>query len=172
MQNQNFIQTEVKLIEKRDGNKSKSSGGKNAKKNKDKKSKEKVSEGAEAMEFDYSYLDDHHKAVLAALVLSPSIIQGGSRATNKPSSSAPSSSTGPGSSCGARVRVPSGLIIGLGGGAMPMCMQRYLPGMRLATCEMDADMHSIAVKFFAFRLVLCCLLFDTMLRCLYSLESV
>lgn len=150
------------MIEKRDSQKSKSSGGK-SKKGKDKKSKDrekekekdKVSEGDDAMELDYTYLDDHHKAVLAALVLSPDIVLGGGRPTNtsastsKPSASAPSSSNSQGQGQG--VRVPTGLIIGLGGGAMPMCMQRYLPGMRLSTCEMDPDMHAIAVKFFAFR---------------------
>ena len=148
------------MIEKRDSQKSKSSGGK-SKKGKDKKSKDrekekdKVSDGDDAMELDYTYLDDHHKAVLAALVLSPDIVLGGGRPTNtsasisKPSASAPSSSNSQGQGQG--VRVPTGLIIGLGGGAMPMCMQRYLPGMRLSTCEMDPDMHAIAVKFFAFR---------------------
>jgi hypothetical protein len=148
------------MIEKRDSQKTKAPGGKN-KKSKDKKSKEKEKDkdkppdSDDAMELDYTYLDDHHKAVLAALVLSPDIVLGGSRPTNtntstsKPSasSSAPSSSN----SQGQGVRVPTGLIIGLGGGAMPMCMQRYLPGMRLSTCEMDPDMHTIAVKFFAFR---------------------
>jgi hypothetical protein len=150
------------MIEKRDSQKTKASGGKN-KKSKDKKSKEKdkdkPSDSDGAMELDYTYLDDHHKAVLAALVLSPDIVLGGSRptntntSTNKPSasSSAPSSSNSQGQGEGQGARLPTGLIVGLGGGAMPMCMQRYLPGMRLSTCEMDPDMHTIAVKFFAFR---------------------
>jgi hypothetical protein len=159
LQNQNFIQTEVKMIEKRDSQKSKASGVK-SKKSKDKKSKDKDRDKdkdkpseSDTMELDYTYLDDHHKAVLAALVLSPDIVLGGSRPTNTSSNNKPSSSSAPSSSNsqGQGARVPTGLIIGLGGGAMPMCMQRYLPGMRLSTCEMDPDMHTIAVKFFAFR---------------------
>jgi hypothetical protein len=155
LQSQNFIQTEVRMIEKKESsNNSKSGSGKGkdkkaskTAKDKDKKSKEEVT-----MEFDYSYLDDHHRAVLTSLALTPDIIRRGSKSTHKPSavSSAPSSSS---SSSSSLLKDPSplGVIIGLGGGAMPMCLQRYLPSMRLTTCEMDGDMHGIAVKHFAFK---------------------
>ena len=171
LQNQNFIQTEIKMIEKK-VNKNKS----NSSKSKDKKGKTKKQNGndnekgkdndSDRMEFDYSYLDDHHKAVLASLVLTPYIIELGSKVqqihVHAPSSSStstsstttttsPTTSTSGTTSLPLPLHVPIGLIIGLGGGAMPMCMQRYLPGMRLYTCEMDGDMHDIAVKFFAFR---------------------
>ena len=145
--------------------KSKSKGSKKSKSNKDADKKgdkdgDRDEDGDEVdscagLELDYSYLDDHHKAVLSAMVLSPRIISGGSKITHKPSPSSSSSSacvnTAASSSDRVSSRVPSGLIIGLGGGAMPMCMQRYLPGMRLATCEMDGDMLGVAVKFFAFK---------------------
>ena len=177
LQNQNFIQTEIKMIEKK-VNKNKSNSGKS----KEKKGKAKKENGNgndnekgkdndnDRMEFDYSYLDDHHKAVLASLVLTPNIIESGSKIqqihVHAPSSSSTSTSSTSyvtASSTSATIstsgsvslpllpHIPIGLIIGLGGGAMPMCMQRYLPGMRLYTCEMDGDMHDIAVKFFAFK---------------------
>lgn len=161
LQNQNFVQTEIKMIEKIEKNdsskNSKSSSSKGPQKGKDKKGKckdkgkdkdkDRNRDGDVVMDFDYSYLDDHHKAVLSSLVLTPDIISGGSRVQHSSSSHSTPLLTSP-----KRItRVPIGLIIGLGGGAMPMCMQRYLPGMRLYTCEMDGDMHAIAVKFFAFR---------------------
>ena len=147
------------------GSKSKSKGSKKSKSNKDSDKKDdkegdRDEDGDEVdscagLELDYSYLDDHHKAVLSAMVLCPHIISGGSKIIHKPSSSSSSSSacvnTATSSSDKNSLRVPSGLIIGLGGGAIPMCMQRYLPGMRLATCEMDGDMLGVAVKFFAFK---------------------
>lgn len=140
------------LEKKESSNNSKSGSGKgkdkkSAKtaKDKDKKSKEEVT-----MEFDYSYLDDHHRAVLTSLSLTPDIIRRGSKSTHKPSAvpSAPSSSS---SSSLLKDPSPLGVIIGLGGGAMPMCLQRYLPSMRLTTCEMDGDMHGVALKHFAFK---------------------
>ena len=146
LKNQNFVQTEIRMIEKSDSKNSKSSGGKNNQKGKNKKGKgDKSRDVSVIMDFDYSYLDDHHKAVLCSMVLARDIINCGSRVQHSSSSTSSSSITYP------RYRSPVGLIIGLGGGAMPMCMQRYLPGMRLYTCEMDEAMHGIAVKFFAFR---------------------
>lgn len=144
--------------------KSKSKVSKKSKSNKDDKKGdrdlERDEDGEEetdccsGLELDFTYLDDHHKAVLSAMVLSPDIISGGSKIQHKPSpppSSSSSLNTAGSSYDKNTPRVPYGLIIGLGGGAMPMCMQRYLPGMRLATCEMDGEMLGIAVKFFAFK---------------------
>ena len=145
LKNQNFVQTEIKMIEKCDSRNSKSSSAKSHQKGKNKKGKDKSRDSSVVMDFNYSYLDDHHKAVLCSLVLARDVINCGSKVQHSSSSSSSATITH------TRSRAPIGLIIGLGGGAMPMCMQRYLPGMRLYTCEMDGDMHGIAVKFFAFR---------------------
>ena len=159
LQSQNFIQTEVRLIEKKESSSNSKSGsgkGKDKKSAKTAKDKDKKSKEESNMEFDYTYLDDHHRAVLTSLALTPDIILRGSKSTHKTSyssssiASAPSSSTFS-SSSSSQPRDPQGLIIGLGGGAMPMCLQRYLPSMRLTTCEMDGEMHGIAVKHFAFK---------------------
>ena len=134
------------MIEKKESNNSSKSGsGKGKDKKSTKGSKDKKNKEQSTMELDYSYLDDHHRAVLTSLALTPYIILTGSKSTHKPSSvaCAPSSSS--------QLDGPLGLIIGLGGGAMPMCLQRYLPSMRLTTCEMDGEMHGIAVKHFAFK---------------------
>ena len=156
LQSQNFIQTEVRLIEKKENSSNSKSGsgkGKDKKtakavkdKDKDKKTKEESN-----MEFDYTYLDDHHRAVLTSRALTPDIILRGSKSTHKTSSSSMASAPSASSSSCSQLRDPTGLIIGLGGGAMPMCLQRYLPSMRLTTCEMDGEMHGIAVKHFAFK---------------------
>lgn len=147
------------MIEKKESSSNSKSGsgkGKDKKTSKTAKDKDKKSKEEVTMEFDYSYLDDHHRAVLTSLALTPDIIRKGSKSTHKPSAvpSAPSSSsTSSSSSSSSLLKDPSplGVIIGLGGGAMPMCLQRYLPSMRLTTCEMDGDMHGIAVKHFAFK---------------------
>ena len=123
LQNQNFIQTEVRLVSKMAG------GGKDKKSKQNKKSGKKDKgkglgkggrEGendSEEWDLDYTYLDDHHRALLAALVLNPDLLQRGRKVVhpthnNKANSS--SSSPSPG---------PSALVVGLGGGALPMCLQ-------------------------------------------------
>ena len=81
LQNQNFIQTEVKMIEKNTKNNksiSKAKKGKD-KKGKDSKDSKDRNAGESSMEFDYSYLDDHHRAVLTCLSLVPHIITSGSK---------------------------------------------------------------------------------------------
>ena len=130
LQNQNFIQTEVRVGSKgqRDGKDKKGKHSKKTtKKDKDKgsskdKDKDKDREGengGEEWDLDYTYLDDHHRALLAALVLNPDLLQRGRKVVHpthntKTNSNSNSSGASPG---------PSALVVGLGGGALPMCLQ-------------------------------------------------
>lgn len=79
--------------------------------------------------FDLTYMDDHHKAVLASFVLTPDIILNCSTVNS--------------STC-------TGMVVGLGGGAMSMCLQHYLPRMRLILCDLDDGMEEIAKRHFGF----------------------
>jgi SAM-dependent methyltransferase len=139
LQNQNFIQTEVRLVQKSGaGNKA---GGSKAKKGAKKGGKKKgtKAEGAESFEFDYSYLDAHHCAALSALSLLPSVVNGAHKVP------APNATTG------AEGTAPTALLIGLGGGALPMCLQRYLPNLHLYMCDLDGTVDAIAREHFGFK---------------------
>ena len=90
------------MIEKKESSSNGKSGsgkGKDKKSAKTAKDKDKKSKEESNMEFDYTYLDDHHRAVLTSLALTPDIILRGSKSTHKTSyssssiASAPSSST-------------------------------------------------------------------------------
>ena len=78
----------------------------------------------EGYEFDSSYLDSHHRAVLAGLALSPYEW---------------TSSSG------------NAMIVGLGGGAFPMALHKYCPHMSQAVCDIDPTMLEIAVSYFGYR---------------------
>ena len=80
-----------------------------------------------SLRFDWSYLDDHHCAILASLALSPAL--------------------DPRSALGGRA---SGALIGLGGGALVMCLMRYYPQLRLTVAEIDPDMIGVAKRFFGY----------------------
>ena len=126
LQNQNFIQTEVRLVSKLSGGKDKKSkqNKKSGKKDKGKGLAKGGREGendSEEWELDYTYLDDHHRALLTALVLNPDLLQRGRKVvhpTHNNKTNSNSSSSGSGPSPG-----PSALLVGLGGGALPMCLQ-------------------------------------------------
>jgi hypothetical protein len=47
--------------------------------------------------------------------------------------------------------VVTGLLIGLGGGALPMCLQRYLPNLHLYMCDLDATVEAVAREHFGFK---------------------
>ena len=72
-----------------------------------------------------SYLDAHHIAVLAGLCLSEHVTKTGS------SISTPLSTSTKGIPSAAR-----GLIVGMGGGALTMALQRYLPSIHLWACDL------------------------------------
>lgn len=134
LQNQNFIQTELRLSEKRAGAKSSKRGTKGTG---SMPSKGKKGNDGDGKEFDHTYMDAHHCTVLAGMTLCPAIIRGAMRG----STSAASNSS----------QAVTGLVIGLGGGAMPMCLQRYLPEMKLFICDIDSELEGVARTHFGFR---------------------
>jgi hypothetical protein len=183
LQNQNFIQSEVRLVPAKankagGGSKGggKSGGGKGKGKSKGRAGGGgggRDKDGEEQFEFDYTYLDEHHKAVLSSLVLSPELIAGGhkvvpvatgaaaagplsvSSGVDKKKTGHPNtvggSSTASTASASLSQRAANGFVVGLGGGAFPMCLQRYLPGLHLWVCDLDPDIESIASKHFGFK---------------------
>jgi 2-polyprenyl-3-methyl-5-hydroxy-6-metoxy-1,4-benzoquinol methylase len=162
LENQHFIQTEVHLVSssyqrhkidkpKRKGNGSSSSSSKKKKSNKKKKSSssneaqqqqqsvintEVISSSSSSKDYDYlfdfSYLDDHHKGFLLSFCLNSRIIA----AFEQKKEANPMS-------C---------LLIGLGGGALPMVLQKYYPSLSLTIVELDETVYEIAKNFFHFQL--------------------
>ena len=49
----------------------------------------------------------------------------------------PGGAAGAGASAGSTPAEARALVVGLGGGALPMCLARYLPALRLTTCDID-----------------------------------
>ena len=154
LQNQNFIQTEVRLRPPPPPSKagggsgkagSKGGGGKGKVKKSDKgkavmaAASSSSSLGAEwPLEFDYSFLDPHYCAALAGLSVCPSLlVAGASRAAVAASHS--------------DATTRCGMVVGLGGGAMPMFLQRYLPGLRLWFVDIDAEIEALATAYFGFQ---------------------
>lgn len=127
LRNQQFVQTEVRLAP--------------TSASKLKKKKKKKPEGAETgdvaetivsavetmdadgkkvLQFDYQYLDAHHCSILVCLSLLHPV---------------PSS---------------KGLLIGLGGGALPMALRRHLPTSHLTVCELDPSLLDVARRYFGY----------------------
>lgn len=48
-------------------------------------------------------------------------------------------------------RAPTALVIGLGGGALPMALRRMYPRVRVATVELDPEMAGIAKEHFGLK---------------------
>jgi hypothetical protein len=90
LQNQNFIQTEIKMMEKKSGKNIKAKKGAKDKK-KDKKIK---NDDEDNMDIDYGYFDDHHRAVLSGFVLYPGIISMCSKVVHKHTPTPTSTSIG------------------------------------------------------------------------------
>ena len=139
--NQNFIQTEVRLV-----NNNNNTTNKNKNKNKkSKNNKNKIKNSnsdQEGWEFDYSYLDAHHCAAICALTLLPKLIYSAYKVSNPHTSSTTTTTS---------TTTPTALLIGLGGGALPMCLQRYLPNLHLYMCDLDPSMDTIARQYFGFK---------------------
>ena len=116
LKNQNFVQTEARMVLRKDrasgGNHKKSSKKRSISKSKPKKNRmNDINNDGEfspidEFEFDYSYLDYHHRCFLSALTLSPSILK---RATDQSADS----------------KSPNILIIGFAGGAVSMTAQKH-----------------------------------------------
>ncbi|KAJ1437186.1 hypothetical protein B484DRAFT_445320 [Ochromonadaceae sp. CCMP2298] len=150
LQNQNFIQTEVRMRKKaKKGTKGKSAekGKKGKKKGKSTGAGAGGAEVAEGMyDFDYSYLDAHHCAAMSALAMLPFVISNAHSVTPRPAAGA-----GASASAGAGAGPVTALLVGLGGGALPMCLQRYLPNLHLFVCDLDSSMDTVAREFFGFQ---------------------
>jgi spermidine synthase len=91
---------------------------------------------------DFSYLsfDFHQVIVSAALTLMS--VRSQQIAVVSPQLSAPASSSSP---------LPHRcLVIGLGGGALTMFLNQYVPSMSVTAVELDSDVFTLAVKHFNF----------------------
>lgn len=138
LQNQNFIQTEVRLLPSKSKVTAKPTKGKKKPAKKTAKGSGKNDEEG-SWEFDYSFLDAHHRAALCALSMLPTVIHGAHKVQN------------PVVSTSAVSQDVNGLLIGLGGGALPMCLQRYLPNLHLWMCDLDSSVEAVAKEFFGFK---------------------
>jgi len=137
LQNQNFIQTEVRLVMK-----SAAKGAKKTTKGK-KKGAKKTTKSAldgEEFEFDYTYLDAHHCAALASLSMLPNVVNNAHKIPNPATASTTATTS-----------TTTALLVGLGGGALPMCLQRYLPNLHLYMCDLDSSVEAVAKEHFGFK---------------------
>lgn len=141
LQNQQFVQTEVRLklaqsklskSQKKRNKKKKNSGKAStstpATKNDGNNEKEEI------WEYDFDYLDEHHRGILASCAIRQQLIVNGS--VFNESSEIPV--------------IPNGLLVGLGGGALPMALQKLLPVINLSICELDPVVVDVAKKYFAY----------------------
>ena len=140
LQNQHFVQTEAKLLHPSHVRKSASSkkkkGAKGAGKGKGKQTTTSSNGDDELYLFDHSYLDDHHKAMLTSLLCdNTDIISTGSQ---------------PRSGATDDINQVKALLIGLGGGALAMALQRYLPSLRLDVVDLVPGLDDLATKYFGF----------------------
>jgi hypothetical protein len=177
LQNQQFVQTEIHLVlesfhrERQlaataaatsggggsGGKKKKNNGGNNKKKSSGSKSKGKKNNnnnntnaqkspdvipagaGGEGGEdryiYDYQYLDDHHKGFLLSLCLNGGIIPHASKKDL------------------ADRKELGCLLIGLGGGSLPMILQKYFPFLSITTIEIDEIVYDVAKQYFDFHLI-------------------
>lgn len=155
VQNQNFVQTECRLLQPTGTASVLSKGQKKRLKKKTKanttgtSTEHKVETSVNTIVqattsdklvvkfiFDHTYLDSHHSAALTALSLVPNLL-------TTPSSASPSTISGGGD--GRR-----GLLVGLGGGSMAMSLQKHLSDVSLVICELDGRMVDVATEFFGF----------------------
>ena len=187
LQNQYFIQTEVRLVlrpnksdnkhqhnssssSSNNSNKSKTKsnkGGNSGSKSKGKsKSSMKTSIGdsmdalMNELEFDYAYLDDHHRSALSVFTLFPHVIKSSYKVIHthnyhqhqQQQHQQQQQQQLSGQQQQHISSSSSVLLIGLGGGALPMCIQRYLPNLRLTIIDLDLSIEMIARKHFGFKL--------------------
>ena len=92
-----------------------------------------VDQSMEGLSFDYDYVDSHHAAALAVMCLCPQLLLKSSNSGNSGTHS-----------------LPRSMIIGLGGGAFPMFVQRYLPRANHYVCDIDPGLLEIAVHYFGY----------------------
>ena len=150
VQNQNFIQTECRLLrssvvetpsmlskgqKKRLKKKNKANKNNKLETEDPENSGESTNQSAEKLVFDQTYLDSHHRAALVALSLVPQLVTA--------TCSAPPGTSGD--------DTRRGLLVGLGGGSMAMSLQKHLSQHTpLVVCELDERMVDVATRFFGF----------------------
>lgn len=126
LRNQQFIQTEVRLVplsaSKKKKKKKKGVEGSGSAGDADTEAEVVTMDvsNSKRLQFDHRYLDAHH----CSMLVSVSLLAG--------------------------AKAPAGLVVGLGGGALPMALKRYLPASRLVVCELDPGLLRIARKYFGF----------------------
>jgi hypothetical protein len=152
MQSQGVIQTEVKLVAVAAATSSSEAARQQTKrkgKGKRKGSKKTASTtstaaGADDDEQgdaptlceDFSYLCfDYHKCMIAGAALGGLLHNSTSSSSSKTTAAA----------------VPTALLIGLGGGALPMALRRFYPKLAVTVCELDPQMPDLATRWFGFR---------------------
>ena len=131
LENQNFIQTECRLLLK--SNNAVIDPSLPVTKSKLKRLKKKaiknntnISDDNSLYIFDYNYIDDHHKAMLASFSLLLTYYN-------------PMSTPW------------YGVIIGLGGGSLPSCLQYYFSQSYLTIIELDGEIEAAATEYFGFK---------------------
>mmetsp|Transcript_10757 Transcript_10757/g.16344 ORF Transcript_10757/g.16344 Transcript_10757/m.16344 type:complete len:761 (-) Transcript_10757:16-2298(-) len=153
LENQQFVQTEVRLVQPR-STKNKSKGKSKGKKGS--KVKTAATPGVETLlEFDYTFLDDHHRAMLVGFLLAgPELLT--EAAAHRTPEMQEEVTTIPETLCAPLLRDASKvrgrcLVVGLGGGGLVMALQRYLPSMALDVVELVPGLEEVATKHFGFK---------------------
>jgi len=111
------------------------------------------------LEFDYAYLDDHHRSALSIFTLFPHVIKSSYKVVHTNIQQQQQQKhhrqvhhQGQQNNHNQLRSSASVLLIGLGGGALPMSIQRYLPNLRLTIIDLDSSIEMIARKHFGFKL--------------------
>lgn len=124
MNNQHIIQTECRMTQRRTA---KSGKGK-------KKATKRTDAEEDCMAMDINVLDSHHCSMLLAMALCDNLILKASRFRN-------SKAANDGAKC---------LLIGLGGGALVMALQKYLPSLHIDAVELVPELVEVAKKYFGY----------------------
>jgi hypothetical protein len=110
-------------------------------------------EGSKGMRFDTSYLDTHHcsivvcVALLSATTTTTTTTAAASTTTTTGTTlttSTPTTSTSATKNC-------NGLLVGLGGGSLPMALRHFFPSYRQEVVELDPDLLGVARKYFGYK---------------------
>ncbi|KAG5180926.1 hypothetical protein JKP88DRAFT_270097 [Tribonema minus] len=97
-----------------------------------------ASGGDDALRIDPTYFCfDYHRCMVAGAALSPLL---GAAAAAAAAAVAPTAPPPP----------PRALVIGLGGGALPLALRRFYPQLDVTVCELDPEVADLARRWFGF----------------------